>query len=87
MVIRGVFIVTLLPPITTFGIKSAKYRCFRGIFGRKLRRYLAKTLLFRFNTMLFQSFFAILLVKKGRKIRSDAVKDTSRRSKSCVLMQ
>ena len=77
MVIRGVFIVTLLPPITTFGIKSVKYRRFRGIFGRKLRGYLAKTLLFRFNTRLFLSFFAILLVKKGRKLRSDAVKDTS----------
>ena len=28
--------------------------------------------------MLFLSFFAILLVKKGRKIRSDAVKNASR---------
>ena len=33
MVIRGVFIVTLLPPITTFGIKSAKCRGGEGFLG------------------------------------------------------
>ena len=93
MAIRGVFIVTLLPPITTFGIKSVKYRCFWGIFGRKLRGYLAKTLFFRFNTRLFLSFFCNFTSEKGKKntfrcskryiqtqqkLRSDAVKNTSR---------
>lgn len=93
MVIRGVFIVTLLPPITTFGIKSAKYRCFCEIFGRKLRRCWAKTLLFRFNIRLFQSFFAILLATKEekyvptqQKIRPDVVQDTSGRNFRSVLV-
>ena len=77
MVIRGVFIVTLLPPITTFGIKSAKYRCFLRDFWAKTKKILSKKLFFRFNTSLFLSFFGILLAKKGGKLRSDAVKDTS----------
>ena len=33
MAIRGVFIVTLLPPITTFGIKKAKNGVFEGFLG------------------------------------------------------
>ena len=78
MAIRGVFIVTLLPPITTFGIKSAKYRCSCVFFGRKQWRYLAKTLLFRFDIRLFLSFLCNFTGEKGRKIRSDAVKNASR---------
>ena len=78
MAIRGVSVVTLLPPVATFCLKPAKYRCFRWILGWKLRWYWAKTLISRFNIRLFQSFFAILLGNKGRKIRSDAVKNASR---------
>ena len=41
------------------------------------KKILSKKLFFRFNTRLFLSFLGILLAKKGGKLRSDAVKDTS----------
>ena len=68
MVIRGVSIVTLLPPITTFGIKSAKYRYFLRDFWAKTKKILSKKLFFGFNTRLFLSFFWNFTGEKGREI-------------------
>ena len=74
---KGCFYCHLIATYYHFWHKISKISGFLRDFWAKTKKILSKKLFFRFNTRLFLSFLGILLAKKGGKLRSDAVKDTS----------